>query len=351
MQYTHDIDQATEYAKATLERMAREKLPPSPDHFELWYAYYARLIPELTRAVDVLVQSKQPLTEERCRELFQRFLSEERSEEAIRRAGDRIGETIKNVTGAVAEVKSATSEYSGKLGGVNQKISETKNPEELKNLLSSMMEDTKAMMEKNQKLEAELDQSSQVMQEMQKDLEAVRREALTDGLTGLANRKALDVALEKVMESANAGGMPFTMMIIDIDHFKNFNDNYGHQVGDQVLRLVAKTLVEGVKGRDTAARYGGEEFVIILPETSMESGMIVANALRKAIAGKEVINRNTGERMTRITISAGVAEYSLGESLSSLIERADAALYTAKHNGRNQVAAAPAAAKQKKEVS
>ena len=129
--------------------------------------------------------------------------------------------------------------------------------------------------------------------------------------------------------------------MMDIDHFKTFNDSFGHQVGDQVLRLVAKCLIDGIKGKDVAARYGGEEFIIILPETELASAVAVGNSLRKTVANKDVINRNTGERLARITMSVGVAQFSGEEGVDELIGRADAALYTAKHNGRNQVAAAP----------
>jgi diguanylate cyclase len=113
-------------------------------------------------------------------------------------------------------------------------------------------------------------------------------------------------------------------------------------VGDQVLRLVGRTLVDGIKGRDFAARYGGEEFAIILPDSNIMAGMAVGNSLRKAIAQKDVLNRSTGIKLGRVTMSVGVAELVIGESPEEMIERADAALYTAKHNGRNQVAAAPA---------
>jgi diguanylate cyclase len=133
--------------------------------------------------------------------------------------------------------------------------------------------------------------------------------------------------------------------MVDIDHFKSFNDNFGHQIGDQVLRLVARTLIEGVKGKDVAARYGGEEFVILLPDTTLPAGVAVGNSLRKAVATKDVINRSSGEKLGRITMSVGVAEFTPGEKITDLIERADAALYTAKHNGRNQVAAAPTPAR------
>ena len=331
--------------------MKQEGVAPTPDNFELWYVYFSAQNPEVTRAIDILAANKQKITDERCKELYQRFLSQARDEDTIRRAGDQVSATIKNVSGVVRDVKSATNVYSSKLGNVSAKMNDIKDTGELKKIMNEMVTDTQAMLTQNQKLESELSKSSHVMEQMQRDLENIRREALTDGLTGLSNRKAFDAEIKRVMSDATANNSPFTLIMIDIDYFKTFNDNYGHQVGDQVLRLVAKTLTDGVKGRDIACRYGGEEFAIILPDTGMQAGIAVGNSLRKAVATKDVINRASGEKLARITISAGVAEFTPGEKISDLIERADAALYTAKHNGRNQVAAAPTPGKvQKKDA-
>jgi diguanylate cyclase len=165
---------------------------------------------------------------------------------------------------------------------------------------------------------------------------------MTDGLTGLANRKAFDSEFDRLFQDATRSKASFTLLMLDIDHFKAFNDNFGHQVGDQVLRLVARTLKDSIKGKDFAARYGGEEFSIILPDTDLAGAIIVGNALRKAVASKDVINRSTGKTLGRITMSVGVAQFDGDRTPEDLIERADSALYIAKHNGRNQVAAAPA---------
>ncbi|WP_435640758.1 GGDEF domain-containing protein [Micavibrio aeruginosavorus] len=341
MNYPHEAHQAREFAEKAMTRILDEGLAPSPDIYELWYVYYAGISPEVTRALDILVSNRQKITEDRCRDLHTRFLSDARNEEMIRRAGDQVKATIKNVTGAVRDVKNATTSYSGTLEDVSKKMGGAKTVDEMRNLVSGVITDTQKMLEHNHKLEHELEQSSTLMEELQRDLEQVRKEAMTDGLTGLANRKAFDAALDRVSSDTQSEQGSFTLLMVDIDHFKSFNDNYGHQVGDQVLRLVARTLIEGVKGKDIAARYGGEEFAIILPDTNLTAGVAVGNNLRKAVATKDVINRTTGEKLGRITMSVGVAEYISGENMTDLIERADAALYTAKHNGRNQVAAAP----------
>lgn len=341
MQYTHDSKQAVEYAKLAMNRINREHLPATPDIYELWYVYYSGQSPEAMQAIDVLVSNEQEITVERCKELYHKFISADFKTSIVKQASDDINQTLQNVSGVVAGVRSATSEYTGKLGGMNEKISDIKDPQELKTVLSAVMEDTNAMMNQNQELEEQLNQSSQAMEEMKRDLEQIRREAMTDGLTGLANRKSFDEEIVSIHTETSESGASYSLMMLDIDHFKSFNDHYGHQVGDQVLRLVARTLTDGVKGRDIAARYGGEEFAIILPQTPLDAALKVGESLRKAVATKDVINRGTGEKLGRITMSAGVAEYVEGEDFEELIERADAALYTAKHNGRNQVAAAP----------
>ncbi len=341
MRYPHDTKQAGEYAKEALDRISKEKLAPTPDLFELWYVYYSRLSPDITRAIEILVANNQKITTDRCKEIYQRFLNNSQNEEKVRDVGSKLSTTIKDVAGVVKNVRSATSQYSGTLEDVSGKLDKAENMEDLETLLRMVVSDTELMLRQNQQLESQLDKSTKVMETMQRDLETIRREALTDGLTGLANRKAFDDMIQQFAQESDEEDTVFTMLMVDIDHFKAFNDNFGHQVGDQVLRLVARTLVDGVKGKDLASRYGGEEFAILLPQTELKAGIAVAENLRKAVASKEVINRNTGEKLSRITMSVGVAERYKGEAIEELIERADAALYTAKHNGRNQVAAAP----------
>jgi len=156
-------------------------------------------------------------------------------------------------------------------------------------------------------------------------------------MTGLANRKFLDDSLTKAIADAMARGEPLSLLMVDIDRFKAFNDTYGHLTGDQVLRLVAASLKQNVKGQDVAARYGGEEFAVVLPNTGLRSAVTVGDHIRRAVMSKELVKRSTGEKLGRITVSVGVATLQKGDSNQTLMGRADACLYAAKHNGRNRV--------------
>ena len=165
----------------------------------------------------------------------------------------------------------------------------------------------------------------------------MRTESLTDPLTQLANRKFFDTAIAQAIADAHGRNEPLSLMMTDIDHFKTFNDNYGHLTGDQVLRLVAMSVKQNVKGQDIAARYGGEEFAIVLPNTVLRSAITVADHIRRAVMTKELMKRSTGEHLGRVTISIGVATLKKGDTVQSLIERADGCLYAAKRHGRNRV--------------
>lgn len=337
MNYTHAPDKAGEFSSEALGRIQKEGLSPTPDTYALWYVHFSGENPELSRAIQILESTEQDITNDHCAELYERFLSDRVEGERVRDASDRIQNTIKEVNGTVGNVRDATSRYSSTLTDVNERLGQNLSPQEMGIVLKNVMANTQDMLKQNETLEQELAKSSLVMKELQRDLELVRKEALTDSLTNLSNRKAFDAEIRRFVQECNDHGHALSLIMMDIDHFKSFNDNFGHQVGDQVLRLVARTLVEGVKGRDMAARFGGEEFAILLPETIIGGAHSLADALRIAVEKKDVVNRNTGEKMGRITLSGGVAEFMPGESVEDLIGRADAALYTAKNNGRNQV--------------
>jgi len=336
-EYKQPIEKARQYAAEAFSRIDKENLPATPDFFELWYSYYSGNNAEVVRSIDIMVNQEFELTIERCRELHRRLLNNDRSKETLAKAEEIVGNTLSDVDSAFTSLKSSNEDFGGSFESVSSQIANTSDPEELKKLVAGMVAETQQMMSENKTLESKLQKSSSTMQELKQEMETVRKEAFTDGLTGIANRKKFDQEVEMMVANARENDETLSLMICDIDHFKSFNDTYGHQIGDQVLRLVARVFHDGVKGRDLPCRYGGEEFVIILPETALENAQKVADVLRNAVKSKEIRNRATGETLTSVTVSMGVAQLSGEETIKEWIERADKALYRAKRMGRDRV--------------
>ncbi|NOZ40544.1 MAG: GGDEF domain-containing protein [Planctomycetes bacterium] len=185
----------------------------------------------------------------------------------------------------------------------------------------------------NEKLQNRLADAEQKIQTQAEEIRTQQSEALTDSLTKLANRRAFDNAITKSIDSFNNQRRPFSLLIFDVDHFKNFNDTHGHQAGDEVLRCVGRTMTETVKTTDIPCRYGGEEFALILPNTRIDSARIAAERVRKAIEAMDV--EFEGKHLS-VTASIGVAEMLREEDDIKLIRRSDDGVYAAKEAGRNQ---------------
>jgi diguanylate cyclase len=270
-------------------------------------------------------------------QIYETYLSPTRLTERIDTVGNKVMGEIEQVMAMIDAAAGSASSYTESLAGMSEKLGDSKDREGLRAIVESLVHTAKEMEESNQKLEARLNASKQEINELQVNLEAVRTESLTDPLTQLANRKYFDMTLEEAIADAREKDEPLSLMMTDIDHFKNFNDSFGHLTGDQVLRLVAMSVKQNVKGQDTAARYGGEEFAIVLPNTVLRSAITVADHIRRAVMTKELMKRSTGEHLGRVTISIGVATLQAGDTPQMLIERTDTCLYAAKRHGRNRV--------------
>ena len=172
------------------------------------------------------------------------------------------------------------------------------------------------------------------------EISRLRREAQTDGLTGVANRAALDERLSSEVARAERYGTSVSLVLADIDNFKQINDTHGHQTGDEALKAVARVLAESLRELDLAARFGGEEFALVLPGSGLSNARRVAERARRALETIEV-KAPSGE-LLHVTASFGAAEFPTYADPAALIAAADTALYTAKRNGKNQVATATA---------
>lgn len=169
------------------------------------------------------------------------------------------------------------------------------------------------------------------------------RASLFDSLTGLHNRRWLDQTLERMTGRHRRDCAPFSIAVIDVDHFKRFNDEHGHEAGDLVLKVVAEGLLGSVRPTDLVARFGGEEFIVLFPQTSAQLAEIACERVRKVIA-EQSYTMPDGIELPRVTISIGVAQLGSEQSEAELLRAADQAMYTAKAQGRDRVCCAPAAA-------
>ncbi|TAN58373.1 MAG: GGDEF domain-containing protein [Magnetospirillum sp.] len=335
MTFTDPVDVAAHCARAALGMMERHGVAPHPHNFTIWYSFVADRNPELTSAVNGVLRAGQKFTDAVCADIYERFFGTAREEAELRAVGMRIEDAVARVIEFLSTANKGAIEYGASLESFSGELE--RGPNDLATIIRDVLEDTKTMIEVNRQLEERLETSSGEIQRLRQDLDDLRREATTDALTGLANRKLFDVALREAALDAEDGRSLLSLLMIDIDHFKNFNDSHGHQLGDQVLKLVARSIADCVKGKDTAARYGGEEFAVVLPDTPLKGAVALADVIRRTVADKKVTNRRTGTVLGQVTLSIGVAEFEYRESLGTFVHRADEALYLAKRQGRNRV--------------
>jgi len=332
--------QAYGLAREALEAMEAHGVWPTPLNFELWIHYIGDRASPLGQEIDRLIGEGQPFTEDKAEELAAAFLPKVRFNEEIRDAGDHLSRELASVSKAITAAQKSSSSYGETLAGVTRELADNGAAPAIKEIVDTLSSATRRVQKENKALEKQLRESTSEVDRLRVHLEQVRRDAMTDALTNLANRKAFDEELERACLDADSNGQLLTLAMIDIDHFKSFNDTWGHQTGDQVIRYVASVIGRMSPAPRFAARYGGEEFGVVFRG---ESGAVVRQTLeniREQVAGRMLKRRSTAEDLGRVSVSVGFAERWAGEKAEALMERADAALYASKNAGRNRVTAA-----------
>jgi diguanylate cyclase len=325
------------YAEVALGQIRSLRQTAVPRNYEIWYVYATGYNSQLNKIINETLARNGKLTEADLEQIYETYLSQIKTTERIDKVGARVIGEIDDVMKLITEALGMSASYDASLARADQKLSVAEKPDQVKAIIESLLKSTREMRDTNKALEERLSLSRTEICNLQQSLEAIRAESLTDPLTGLGNRKYFDRSIDSAVQNALATGEPLSLLMFDIDHFKSFNDSYGHLTGDQVLRLVGASLRQTIKGQDITARYGGEEFAVVLPNTALRQALTVADHIRRAVMAKELKKKSTGEILGRVTISVGVSMLKPGDDTDSLIERADACLYAAKRNGRNRV--------------
>ena len=337
MEFAHSLEQADALAHAALDIMRQHEIAPHPSNYTVWYSYASHEYPEFNQALEIVFDAKGRPSEERVRAVFRTFCASPLDAIPVHLIADKMEAELSTVLAAVDTTANAACSYGSSLEQASDVMEQMRSSNDLRLLTLAILRETRAIARQSRDLEHHLRQSLTEVGQLRQELEGAKLEAMTDALTGLANRKMFDFTIREAALEAIESDAPLALLMLDIDRFKTFNDTYGHAIGDQVLKLLAATLKESVKGQDTAARYGGEEFAVILPRTQLRDAATLAEGIRQRVASKSVVHRRTGDQLGRVSVSIGVAQFSLGEPLRKFIERADQALYFAKRHGRNRV--------------
>lgn len=333
---TDTVRQTAEQALAFLQTNG---LAPHPVNFLVAYEYVLGTDRAVMEEMNTHAERGQAWDDAIMGNLFERIVASMRKD-PFSGVSSELMSLLSDLLGEVCDARGSVAGYHSFLSEKEAGLRSGRAALDLHALLSELMSATHDVVVTTGSLQKKLDTTQREAEQLRQQLDEIKREAEHDALTGALNRKALDRVLDGLTDNVAKGGKPYSLLVADVDHFKNFNDSYGHLLGDEVLKRVVQTMYQQVKGGDYVARYGGEEFMILLPDTALKGARTVAEAIRCAVEQIVLVRRSTKERLSHVTISLGVGEYHPGEDTDSLIERVDSALYKAKREGRNRVATA-----------
>jgi diguanylate cyclase len=332
---------ALKSARSALSLMAERGIEPTPINYAVWFHYVAGNRPEMNREIDdILKKRKLHFSDDVCIYLYNKYIIGQPNDPE--KAAESVSVSTQNV---LAEIMQVIEKFSGDTQAHNKEIdahvtqlSQKITDPALKEMAKEIITRSIAIRDSGAALGAKLEESRREVAELKQNLEKITTESNRDFLTGVSNRKALEARLDELAAWARDKGGDVCLLMIDIDHFKKFNDKFGHLIGDEVLKKVGRGILDSVKGKDFVARYGGEEFAVLLPNTPLSGGLAVGEGIRRSISETELLRKDTGASIGTITVSIGVARYRPEtDSVPLFISRADDALYRSKMGGRNRV--------------
>jgi diguanylate cyclase len=323
-------------AGQVLSELSRLGIQPSPHAFAVWFTHLSGQDPALSAALRERANAGMTFTAEVVEELHETHILSTRTLRVAERSSRAVMMEIDGIVELIRLSLGSSTKYSSTLSKLLGDMVTTNDPAALKEIVSTLVKATEETRQLNETLDKGLRAARTEVDELRKVLEDTRLDALKDGLTGISNRRHFEQAMQGAIETATETRRQFALLMIDIDHFKQFNDQHGHLTGDKVLRVVAQALRDKFPARATVARYGGEEFAVILPDADLMAGWVGAEAARQSILARELVKRSTGEKIGRITISIGVGAWKRNDSALSLLSRSDGALLRAKRFGRNR---------------
>jgi diguanylate cyclase len=331
-----DCDYAAFIAERVVSLMSRLKIAQTPANYAIWFSYCQGTSPGLKRAIDTLFEKESHFDASTSAALIANFGNGETAVVVPSDVTKRLGSLMEDAQGFLQIAIADNRKQMQAMGEAATEAGAGTDPGEL---IDGLISELSKSVSRASKLEKNFVEATRELSQIRVSLDHAEKRAKTDVLTGLPNRLAFEDFFCEAQMAAAESRRPLSVLLIDVDHFKRFNDDFGHGVGDQVLRLIAKVLRERVRDQDLPARYGGEELIAVFPNSDLKTSTAVGESIRRSISECNITRRSSGEVLPGITVSIGVAQLQAGESMTDLIERCDRALYRAKNAGRNRVVA------------
>lgn len=336
--YPNSKEKAGELFRLTTAYLAQHDLILNPINFSLAYHYVSGEDSAFNKRMDELLESEGGWQDESVGKLFRHYVCS-CDEAVLRDLREELMDIVAHTLGTMIDLTGKTSVTNEKIKMHIDTLAESEKIENVMQAVSAIIAETRSLITETNQFETQLLTSTDEVEKLKEELSYARQEAMLDPLTGVMNRRGFDQTLATVISEVldKQHATNFCLVLIDIDHFKEVNDNHGHLLGDKVLRAVAELLIRHTKGKDACARFGGDEFAILLPDIGSNNAKNLAEYLRSIIE-KIVLKRpNTGTVVGGISVSIGVAAFRMGETIEDFLNRCDQALYRSKSLGRNRV--------------
>jgi diguanylate cyclase len=336
MSVQDEFKRSAENLKKAVPLMLKHKVPTTPPNYALWYTYVDQTQPMLNQAIDDAVSQFGHCPPSLNDKLYLQYIAQQ-NEIEFTELKTSVEKLLHELSSSMIDTLNQTSTFSNQLERNCQNLEKIEDGklsfEEIMTLVRKMLGETQSINSSTKFLESKLNHASQEIEQLKQQLADVKHQSLIDCLTGLKNRQSFDLDIEAAQNSS----MPLCLIIADVDHFKSFNDQFGHQFGDAVLKAIGNRLTSLCRDQITAYRYGGEEFALLVPNKTLPIARQFADNIRRSIDKITLKDRRSGTNVGTISASFGVAQLEKGEPVSALVERADNLMYEAKRLGRNRV--------------
>lgn len=333
--YPESVEESGQYLRLALKSISENNHPYNPIVYSLWYDYATGRNEQLLKEVELIQSEDQGVSFDQVSGLFKKHVADSQLLLAEKKTKE-FQRIIMEMVSQMTESGDSIDSQGSVLTSLATELSRSNTMETVGEIAKRIISETKNLVDSSKILSGQINSKLAEIEALRKEIEGIKEKAKTDVLTGLLNRRGFQDAMDQAIRETSQSNLPLSVIMVDIDHFKQVNDTYGHLIGDNVLKMLSKVIKANIKGRDIAARWGGDEFILGLPDTPADGAFHLGEQFRSNLLKMELKVKGTGQPIGKICISVGIAMYKAGDSLEQVIKKADDALYHSKKTGRDK---------------